>query len=188
MSFSQIIQDVSLPYDTVEQFIEYEIAELGIWPLWLCSLSAIDPPSFHPCAVRDGVPAPMLNIGVWGPGATDIEGFVRQNRRLEERLRELGGRKVLYSHTYYTEEEFWSIYDRQWYEGLRERYSATTLPSVYEKVRVKEGGWKGGFGWWMWLVRLWPFQGLVGLWFAVFSRDCLGCRDKGWMGAKAKID
>ncbi|MCJ1472524.1 hypothetical protein MMC13_001172 [Lambiella insularis] len=49
---------------------------------------------------------------------------------------ELGGMKWLYAHAYYTEEEFWSMYDRKWYEALRVKWSATTLLSVYEKIKV----------------------------------------------------
>lgn len=43
--------------------------------------------------------------------------------------------KWLYAATYYTEEEFWDVYDRRSYEALRERYGAESLPSVWEKVR-----------------------------------------------------
>lgn len=67
---------------------------------------------------------PMTNIGIWGRRSSDFDTFVQQNRRLESKVTELGGRKVLYSHSYYTELEFWELYDRKWYEDLRERYSA----------------------------------------------------------------
>ena len=56
----------------------------------------------------------MLNIGLWGGASKDISTFIQQNRDLEKRLTELGGRKVLYSHTYYTEDEFWQLYDKKW--------------------------------------------------------------------------
>ncbi|KAH8799306.1 hypothetical protein F5884DRAFT_811396, partial [Xylogone sp. PMI_703] len=71
----------------------------------------------------------MLNIGLWGRAPRDMDAFVQQNRRLESKLAELGGRKALYSHAYYTEQEFWQIYNQAWYENLRQRYSATTLPT-----------------------------------------------------------
>jgi len=81
-------------------------------------------------------PKPMMNIGLWAQASSDMDTFVRQNRQLESKLAELGGRKVLYSHTYYTEQEFWHLYDRGWYDDLRQQYSATTLPTVYDKVKV----------------------------------------------------
>jgi Delta24-sterol reductase len=78
----------------------------------------------------------MLNIGLWGFGPKNHDEFVRKNRDLERKLKELGGMKWLYAHTYYTEENFWEQFDRPWYENLRAKYNATSLPSVYEKVKV----------------------------------------------------
>ncbi|PQE10592.1 galactose-1-phosphate uridylyltransferase protein [Rutstroemia sp. NJR-2017a BVV2] len=80
---------------------------------------------------------PMLNIGVWGWGPRDYGMFVTKNRALENNLRELGGRNWLCAHTFYTEEEFWGEYDGPWYQTLREKYFATSLPTVYEKVKIK---------------------------------------------------
>lgn len=36
------------------------------------------------------------------------------------------------------EAEFWDIYDKKWYELLREKYAATTLPDIFTRTRVKE--------------------------------------------------
>jgi delta24-sterol reductase len=44
--------------------------------------------------------------------------------------------KCLYAHAYYTEEEFWDIYDEGKYKGLRTKYHAESLPSVYGKRNV----------------------------------------------------
>jgi hypothetical protein len=81
---------------------------------------------------------PILNVGVWGSGPLSHPEFVAMNRRLERKVNELKGRKWLYAHAYYPEDEFWSIYDKTWYDKLRRKYHATTLPSVYEKTRVKD--------------------------------------------------
>ncbi|KAF1847021.1 FAD-binding domain-containing protein, partial [Cucurbitaria berberidis CBS 394.84] len=185
MSFGTMIHDLSLPYDTAEEFIEYTARKLGIWPLWLCPLRAVDPPTFHPCTTsfkQDGSPQPMLNIGLWGTASKDIESFKRQNRQLEAELRRLGGRKVLYSHTYYSEEEFWKLYDREWYEALRRRYSATTLPTVYDKLKVDVTRQTQAYHspWIRRLASSWPFAGVVGIWCAIRSKDYLIHRQLGW--------
>ncbi|EKG10147.1 FAD linked oxidase [Macrophomina phaseolina MS6] len=83
-------------------------------------------------------PQYLLNIGVWGPGPRKAEPFVALNRALEAEVKRLGGFKWLYANAYYTEDEFWQIYDKEWYEGLRKKYKAETLPSVYDKVKAKE--------------------------------------------------
>ncbi len=122
----------------------------------------------------------MLNIGVWGWGPKDRAEFVRANRDLERRVGELGGMKWLYAHTYYSEPEFWAAYGghREWYEALRRKYRATSLPSVYDKVRVGPDG--GEAGWKPWLKSLWPVGGVVGLWKAIRSGDYMLHRNATW--------
>lgn len=188
MSFGYMIQDLSLPYDTVEEFIDYTSEKLGIWPLWLCPLRAIEPPTFHPWTVgpeRGGLPQPMLNIGLWGAASKNIDAFVRQNQDLEKQLSELGGRKVLYSHTYYEESEFWQLYDQKWYQMLRERYSANSLPTVYDKIKT-DTVWQmrmqeRNLSWVRRLASSWPFAGLIGVWYAIRSRDYLIHRQRKWL-------
>ncbi|ROT42396.1 FAD binding domain-containing protein [Sodiomyces alkalinus F11] len=191
MTFRYLVHDLSLPYATVGNFIDYVADTLDIWPLWLCPLPPIQQPTFHPSSTttttatadedqqqsqqppqlghrgRDAAadPVPTLNVGVWGEakGSDDLESFVRVNRDLETTLRQLGGRKVLYSHAYYTEDEFWSIYDREWYDGLREKYRASTLPTVYDKVKVDVDRERRRRGILDRLAVSWPLAGLIGV-------------------------
>ena len=124
----------------------------------------------------------MLNIGVWGWGPKDPAVFAAKNRELETRLRELGGMKWLYAHTYYSEDEFWDMYGRDWYDALREKYQATALPSVYDKVNVgaktetgvDETGWKP------WLKKQWPVGGLWGIRQSIKSGDYYLHRNAKW--------
>ncbi|KAI9661813.1 MAG: hypothetical protein M1821_009052 [Bathelium mastoideum] len=193
MSFGYMIQDLSLPYDTVEEFIEYTSQKLAIWPLWLCPLRAMEPPTFHPWTgdPKDGgKPQPMLNIGLWGAASQDRRQFLRQNRDLEIRLSELGGRKVLYSHVYYPEEEFWQLYDREWYQELRNHYEAGTLPTVYDKVKTdaaqKSQTQIQNLSWIRQLAHTRPLAGFVGLWYAIKSRDYLIHRQPCWLYWKSR--
>ncbi|KAF2836108.1 hypothetical protein M501DRAFT_997348 [Patellaria atrata CBS 101060] len=152
-----IIQDLAMPFGTVQRFIEYVDEDLGIYPLWLCPLkmdsaesvplrakigiqSHHDTPTEGTGASTSSVATPkfLLNVGVWGPGPRVQDRFAAVNRALEAKVRELGGFKWLYANAYYTEQEFWSIYNREWYEELREKYGAAKLPSVYDKVKAKE--------------------------------------------------
>ncbi|KAK1981585.1 FAD binding domain-containing protein [Colletotrichum cereale] len=169
MTFRYLVHDLALPYTTVQDLIDYVADELEVWPLWLCPLHALAGPSFHPCTTEPGgaEPQPMLNVGVWGPASNKIDRFVRQNRDLEARLAELGGRKVLYSHAYYPEKEFWDMYDRDWYAGLRDRYGATSLPTVYDKVTVDVAREREKKSLRDKVALTWPFAGLVGVWSAI---------------------
>ncbi|KAF5710921.1 24-dehydrocholesterol reductase [Fusarium mundagurra] len=176
-----VVQDLALPYDTAEAFIDWVESELGIWPLWLCPLKGCRTPSFHPVTkdssdidAGSNTSQPMLNIGVWGWGPSEPEKFKAKNQALERKLVELGGRKWLYAHTYYTEEHFWEMYDRPWYQRLRERYFATTLPSIYDKVKTRDldASGKDDKGWGLGaLLNKWPIGGIYGMILAFYSGD-----------------
>lgn len=172
------VQDLAIPYETAEKFIDHTTESLNIWPLWLCPLKTPAGPTFHPHLRGKGAGG-MLNIGVWGWGPSDKQEFVTVNRDLEAKVNELGGMKWLYAHTYYSEPEFWETYgNREWYEGLRKKYKATSLPNVYDKVRVKdtplEKGWKG------YIKGTWPLGGLVGIARSIQSKDYMLHRNAPW--------
>lgn len=116
-----VIQDVAVPWKNAVDLINHIDEELGIWPLWLCPLGKTDLPTFHPATTSQGQTSPteMLSIGIWGWRPKEFDQFVAINRGLEMKLEELGGRKWLYAATFYTEEEFWEVYDRKWYEEIR---------------------------------------------------------------------
>ena len=191
-----VVQDVALPYDAAEEFISWTQQELGIWPLWLCPLAASPCPTFHPVTVRgtttatttpqtvsvcssvshgsvkESLSQPMLNVGVWGWGPRDYENFISKNRALERLVARLGGRKWLYSHSYYEQGEFWDLYGQSWYRALRKKYFATSLPTVYDKIKIDTGAkvrqdrdWRLS-----WMSR-WPIGGLNGMLLAALSGD-----------------
>lgn len=183
-----VVQDLALPYSAVDQFVDYTDKAFGIYPLWLCPLRQSPAPTLHPHAYEtatDGskVQKPMLNVGLWGNGPAQYDEFVRLNRDLECKLRELGGMKWLYAHTYYQEEEFWQIYDRKWYDELRVKYDATSLTSIYEKVRIDVEAEKrvaNAQSFLQSLLNKWPISGFYGIGKAIESRAFLQARTAAW--------
>ena len=185
-SRNYVVQDLALPYSTVEEFIDYTSESFGIWPLWLCPLRQSRLPTLHPHSPEteaDGTTLkPMLNVGLWGFGPTQHDTFVAKNRELEERLRQLGGMKWLYAHTYYKEDEFWQMFDRSWYEDLRKKYHAETLPSVWHKVKVDPDESKKAVNssWSAWALQFWPLGGIMGIRKAIQSGEYHIARNSTW--------
>lgn len=168
-----IIQDMAIPNRNIPEFSHWLDTELpAIYPRWLCPLKLNESVSMHP----HNAPAAhthgdvLLNIGVWGPTPPQYT-QIGINRRIEAKLRSLEGMKWLYAQTFYTEDEFWSVYDRRWYEALRKKYKAQDLPTVYEKVRTKVdekdlllGGGEGAkIGVEKGLWSIWPLAGIYGV-------------------------
>jgi hypothetical protein len=181
-SSKYIIQDLLLPRSGVEEFVSFVDQKFGFYPLWLCPLKRDQEVSLHPNlggnAYDEKKAVSFVNVGVWGPGSTNYPRFIEENRELEQKITALGGIKWLYAQAFYTEDEFWSIYDRKWYDALRQKYHADYLPSVYEKVRVdlkKATATPQGMSAWLsaqfWNV--WPMSGLYGVAKTLLKKDYL---------------
>jgi delta24-sterol reductase len=168
-----IIQDYGVPYDAAEEFVRWTNERTGIWPLWLCPVKSAPQGerSFSQGnIIKDDI---LLDIGIWDMGPAEPHAFIKLNRDFEAKVTELGGMKCLYAHAYYTEQEFWDIYDEKKYKELRTKYHAESLPSVYDKVKVDLQGVAGGQSekkpesWSEWAYNrfwnTWPLGGLYGV-------------------------
>ena len=61
------------------------------------------------------------------------------NRKVEEAVTNLGGIKSLYSSSYYSEEEFWSLYGGEAYRTLKQRYDPEMrLNDLYQKSVLRQ--------------------------------------------------
>lgn len=128
-----IVQDLILPADHVEKFMNFSHEEFGIYPLWLCPLLQDKQAPFQ---LNHLTTSSIINIGLWGPEIPDYKSFIKANRLIEDKVLKLQGRKWSYAHSYYAREQFWTIYDKQKYDQLRNKYHATTLPNIYDKLTV----------------------------------------------------
>jgi hypothetical protein len=76
----------------------------------------------------------IINFGLYGLPSYSAP-LKEITRKLEQKTRDLDGRKALYSRSYYTEEEFWEIYSRESYELLMRQSSAQGVwQGIIEKV------------------------------------------------------
>jgi delta24-sterol reductase len=162
-----IIQDYGVPYGSAAEFIQWTDERTGIWPLWLCPVKSAprDERSFSQGNnINEEI---LLDVGIWDMGPKSRQAFIKLNREFEAKVTELGGMKCLYAHSYYTEQEFWDIYDEEKYVALRRQYHAQSLPSVYDKVKVDLQGARASETWSEWAQRqvwdTWPLGGLYGV-------------------------
>jgi len=130
-----VIQDVDIPLARAAEFLEFFHSSIGILPVWLCPIRAAQPGARFPLyPLREDTL--YVNFGFWDvvqDRRRQPDGFY--NRAIERKVTELGGIKSLYSDSYFGEEEFWSIYDRDTYLALKRRYDPKgALPGLYDKV------------------------------------------------------
>jgi FAD/FMN-containing dehydrogenase len=129
-----VIQDVEVPVERAAEFLEAFQREIGMAPVWVCplrlrghgepwTLYALDPETTY------------VNFGFWGtverrPGAGEND----RNLLIERLVADLGGRKSLYSTSFYEEDEFHRLYGGDAYDELKAEYDPDgRLLGLYEK-------------------------------------------------------
>lgn len=183
-----MIQDIAVPYEKAVEFMQFLHKSFGQYPIWL---APVDQAGQSPDAPRGLLvetpesksPDEMINFGVWGPGSSNRSKFVEDNRRLEQKVHSLKGRKWLYARAYYTADEFWKIYDRRGYDDIRAKYNASHLPTIYDKVKVDvEAEEKARTASWVIAIfwSVWPLSGLYGVYRVLRGGDYLLPRERWW--------
>jgi Delta24-sterol reductase len=136
LSQRYFMQDINLPIKNVLKFLEFIDNNLQIYPLWFCPLRPGEHDKLSPNCINADL---VVNIGIWGDTNKDFSHFIKLNRDLEAMTIELNARKVLYAHAYYPRDEFWKIYDLDWYNSLRNKYHASVVFSdIYDTTFVSE--------------------------------------------------
>jgi FAD/FMN-containing dehydrogenase len=134
-----VIQDVEIPLEHCTEFFRFYHDTIRFLPVWLCPTRAHDPTARYDLyRMKPG--QLYVNFGFWDvisrresipPG--------HFNRLVEQKVMALGGMKSLYSDSYFTEEEFWSLYNRPRYQALKTRYDPDgRLKDLYRKCVLKE--------------------------------------------------
>ncbi|WP_067963864.1 FAD-binding oxidoreductase [Nocardiopsis trehalosi] len=123
-----LIQDIEVGVERGAEFLEFFHAEIGMSPVWMCPLRLRE----KPAAGTEGHVWPLypleqdrlyVNFGFWGlvpmrPG----QRRAHHNRLVEEEVSRLGGHKSLYSDAFYSEDEFWGLYNGEDYRRLKDAY------------------------------------------------------------------
>jgi len=134
-----VIQDVDIPLDNAEEFLEFLLREIGIKPIWCCPVRKRDPDRRYALYPMDADRL-YVNFGFWDRAATargTPPGHL--NRKVEKKVGALEGIKSLYSDSYYPPEEFWSIYNGGAYRRLKAKYDPNSrLRDLYRKCVLKE--------------------------------------------------
>ena len=132
-----VVQDIEVPVMNLPRFLEFFHREIGISPIWVCPLRQRDPSAHWPLYQLEPR-ATYVNVGFWStvplPFGTD-PGQGRLNRRIEQVVTELGGRKSLYSTAYYARDEFDALYGAPSYRRLKTEYDpGGRLLDMYDKT------------------------------------------------------
>ncbi len=131
----EVVQDVEVPIDRLVEFMDVFAREVPIEPVWFCPLQQrsaddvwelyrLDPQTLY------------VNIGFWSSVAlAPGEDPTTHNRLIEDLVDDLGGRKSLYSTSFYEVDRFWELYNGEVYDLLKKRYDPDSrLLDLYAKT------------------------------------------------------
>lgn len=134
-----VVQDIEVPVEQAATFLDFFHAEIPISPVWVCPVRQRDPRRRWPLYELD--PDTLyVNFGFWSAVPLDEgEPDGSHNRLIERTVDELGGRKSLYSESFYDEDTFWRLYNGPVYRSLKDRYDPRRrLLDLYDKcVKAK---------------------------------------------------
>ena len=130
-----VIQDVDIPIARAAEFLEFYAREIALWPQWICPIGVRDE-RFTLYPVRRGW---YVNFGFWDVKRTrEAHPPGHFNRRIEEKVSELGGIKSLYSDSYFAEAEFDRRYGGAANPARKKKYDpAGAFPRLYDKCVLK---------------------------------------------------
>jgi FAD/FMN-containing dehydrogenase len=116
-----VIQDVEIPVERAAEFMTAFHEQIEISPVWMCPLRNR---SAEPWDLYHLDPdTAYVNFGFWSSVALEVgEPDGTYNRVIERLVSDLGGRKSLYSTSYYDEHDFWERYNGATYEVLKKTY------------------------------------------------------------------
>jgi FAD/FMN-containing dehydrogenase len=127
-----VILDVFLPFSQAPAFMAWFEQEIGHFPLWCVPYKRVHDyewldNSFY-ANMKDEL---FLDLAIYGMEQPEGKNI---HRMIEEKLRELGGVKTLISHNYYSQEEFWQIWNKDNYEKVK---AITDPKNVFRDLYTK---------------------------------------------------
>jgi len=109
--------DTFLPFSRLKEFLEWYARDFGHFPLWVVPYRRVHDYEWLTDEFWKGVDDElMIDIAIYG---MKQRGETNYYRLMEEKLQELNGIKTLISYNYYTEDEFWTIFNRDNFEAVK---------------------------------------------------------------------
>ncbi len=124
-----VIQDIGIPKENWEQYLNFLLDEIKILPIWLCPFKESQDFVLFPLEKKQ-----YIDFGFWGIVDSKEEPDY-WNKLAEKKTFEMKGVKSLYSDVTYTEDEFWKNSNKTAYDAVKKKYDPESrLKGLYEKV------------------------------------------------------
>lgn len=128
-----VVVDVFIPSIRFEEFYDWYERDFDFFPLWIVPYQFKE---FYPWIAPEYAKSMgdqfVIDCAVYGKPNSDPA--VDYSELMERKVTELKGIKTLISRNHYTEEEFWTIYNKPHYDKMKSRLDPKGLfASLYER-------------------------------------------------------
>jgi FAD/FMN-containing dehydrogenase len=113
-----ITLDVFIPFSRVASFLTWYERELGHFPLWCVPYRRVNDYPWLAASFYQGLDDQLfLDLAIYG--MEQPPDGINYYKVIEDKLFALGGLKTLISHNYYSEREFWAIWNKANYDQVK---------------------------------------------------------------------
>ncbi|MFO7887936.1 MAG: FAD-binding oxidoreductase [Eubacteriales bacterium] len=132
-SFVPITVDTFIPFSKIDKFIHWYVTEVNHFPLWCVPYKVVNKYEWISDEfLKDIDDELFLDIAIYGMHREDKEYYYK---KIENKLTELGAIKTLISNNYYSEEEFWKIWNKENYDIVKKKVDSDNIfRDLYEKT------------------------------------------------------
>jgi FAD/FMN-containing dehydrogenase len=110
--------DVFIPFSKIEEFLGWYREDFGHYPLWCVPYRRVRDYEWLADSFYRGMKDRLfLDLAIYG--MKQRAGTRNRYEVMEDKLRELGGVKTLISHNYYSERDFWQIWNKDNYDRVK---------------------------------------------------------------------
>jgi len=111
--------DLFIPFSRINEFFEWYNKEIKHYPLWYVPYKIVRKYEWINEKIFDKNPESelFLDIAIYGMNTNNKESCYR---KIEEELSKIGGIKTLISNNYYSEEDFWNIWNKNNYDQIKQ--------------------------------------------------------------------
>lgn len=112
-----VVVDTFFPIEKFKEFFDFYLRKFNDFPVWIVPYKVGDYPWINPEHVRGITDNLFIDFAIYGMKEKRGENHYRI---MEEELLKLPGLKTLISHNFFTEEEFWKIWNKEAYDRVKE--------------------------------------------------------------------
>ncbi len=124
--------DTFLPFSRLKEFLEWYTLDFGHFPLWVVPYKRVHDYEWLDDSFWNGMNDELLvDIAIYG---MKQRGETNYYRLMEEKLQELNGVKTLISYNYYSQDEFWGIFNKKNFEAVK---SITDPDNIFRDLYEK---------------------------------------------------